>query len=91
MIPNHYLHFGDFDPAGISIFLNEYWKKLGSKAIFFIPPNIESLVREKGNRTLFDRQRFAFDPEEIEDSGLIQLIEVIKQLQKGLEQELLIE
>ena len=30
-----YLHFGDFDPAGISIFVNEYWKKLGDKANFF--------------------------------------------------------
>src|SRR5690625_4061911 len=33
-IPNTYLHFGDFDLAGISIYINEYKKHLGDKASF---------------------------------------------------------
>ncbi len=43
-IPNQYLHFGDFDMAGIGIYLNEYKKYLADKASFFVPKNIEEAI-----------------------------------------------
>ena len=40
-IPNRYVHFGDFDLAGISIFLTEFQAYLGERSLFFIPSDIE--------------------------------------------------
>lgn len=40
-IPNHYLHFGDFDLAGINIFLTEFHAFLGERASLLIPADIE--------------------------------------------------
>lgn len=49
-IPNSYLHFGDFDFAGLNIYFNEYKKHLQHKATFFLPLNIEKLLSARGNR-----------------------------------------
>ena len=40
-IPNDYIHFGDFDLAGIHIFLTEFHAYLGERSSFFIPSDIE--------------------------------------------------
>ena len=40
-IPNYYIHFGDFDLAGIHIFLTEFHAYLGERSSFFIPADIE--------------------------------------------------
>ena len=40
-IPNFYIHFGDFDLAGIHIFLTEFQTFLGERSSFFIPEDIE--------------------------------------------------
>ena len=40
-IPNRYVHFGDFDLAGIHIFLTEFHANLGERSSFFIPADIE--------------------------------------------------
>lgn len=44
-IPNRYVHFGDFDLAGISIFLTEFRQYLGSRASFLIPSDLEERLR----------------------------------------------
>ena len=88
-IPNKYLHFGDFDFAGIGIYLNEYKKYLGDRASFFVPENIENLFPESGNRDLYDKQNDNFDLQLINEKNLIELIEVIHKYKKGLEQEIL--
>lgn len=41
MIPNSYIHFGDFDLAGINIFLTEFHAHLGDRSTFLIPSDIE--------------------------------------------------
>lgn len=41
IIPNRYIHFGDFDLAGINIFLTEYNAYLGIRSSFLIPFDIE--------------------------------------------------
>lgn len=85
-----YLHYGDFDPAGISIFVNEFWKKLGDNATFFVPDNLEELFSRYGNRSRFDHQEFRFEMDSIHDSRLQELIRMILQMQKGVDQEVLI-
>lgn len=40
-ISNKYIHFGDFDIAGLHIFETEFKKFLGDQASFFIPNDIE--------------------------------------------------
>lgn len=40
-IPNPYLHFGDFDLAGLRIYETEFYKYLSNRASFFIPEDIE--------------------------------------------------
>ena len=44
-IPNQYVHFGDFDLAGIHIFLTEFQKHLGARASFLIPQDIEQRIK----------------------------------------------
>ena len=39
-IPNRYVHFGDFDHAGINIFLTEFHAHLGARSSFLIPQGI---------------------------------------------------
>lgn len=90
IIPNNYLHFGDFDFAGICIYLNEFRKHLGRKASFFIPENIDELIRKFGSRTRYNVQRMNFNTDNIEEPNLLKLIELIHSQKKGLDQEILI-
>jgi len=89
-IPNDYVHFGDFDIAGIGIYLNEYKKYLDDKASFFIPIEIQSMIRENGNRERFDKQKINFKIEEVQEERLLDLIKTIKIEKKGLDQEFFI-
>jgi DNA-binding transcriptional regulator/RsmH inhibitor MraZ len=90
-IPNNYLHFGDFDFAGIGIYMNEYKKYLDEKARFYIPQNIETLIQTFGNLGLYNKQKINFDVSSITEQNLINLIEVIHKYKRGLEQEALIQ
>ena len=85
-IPNNYLHFGDFDIAGIGIYINEYKKHLGMKAKFFIPKDIEEILK-KGNRKRYDNQKVNFDLDSIKEKELLKLIAIIQKEKKGLDQE----
>lgn len=89
-IPNPYLHFGDLDFSGIGIYLNEFKKHLGNRATFFIPSNAEELLERYGNRELYDNQKRNFSMEEIEEIKLNQLITMINEYKRGLEQEVFI-
>lgn len=89
-ITNAYLHFGDFDFAGINIYLNEYKRSLGKQAKFFIPANIEELIVNYGNRKLYDYQKPNFQLSGIDEPGIHELSRLLHQYKKGLEQEALI-
>jgi hypothetical protein len=89
-IPNNYLHFGDFDFAGIGIYLNEFNKHLADRTEFFVPDNIEKLIAEYGNRKRYDEQKINFKMKSISEEKLIQLIEIIHKYRKGLDQEIFI-
>lgn len=90
-IPNNYLHFGDFDFAGIGIYLNEYKKHLGEKSMFFVPNNLEDLIKLNGNSNLYNDQKINFRMDNIDEVSLLKLIQLIHTNKKGLEQEILIQ
>lgn len=91
-LPNSYLHFGDWDPAGICIYREEYRSILGpERCRLFVPENIEDLLTQYGSRSLYDQQyqqtkRLVSD----EDPIVNHLIQLLHTQQKGLEQEILI-
>jgi len=89
-IPNTYLHFGDFDFAGIGIYLNEFKKHLFDKATFFVPEYIDKLIAESGSKKRYNEQKVNFDVKLIREEKLLQLIDTIHQYRKGLDQEILI-
>lgn len=90
-IPNHYMHFGDFDFAGIGIYINEFKKHLADKASFFVPDNVEDLIKEFGNKERYDRQKINFITKTISETKLLKLIDTIHTWSKGLDQEILID
>jgi len=91
-IDNKYLHFGDFDLAGINIYINEYASILcASRCSFFIPDNINELLIKYGSNSLYNRQLDRFNDLPItNDLNLLNLIGIIKYNKKALEQERLL-
>lgn len=90
-IPNHYIHFGDFDFAGLNIYINEFKKHLQEKATFFLPPDVSELLERKGNRDNYSNQKVQFDRREIKEENVLTLLSIIDKYKKGLEQEIFIE
>lgn len=86
MIPNRYIHFGDFDLAGVSIFLTEYYSYLGDRAEFFIPTDVEKRI-ENGNRLLYDIQYERYKNMAVADKRLESIVEIIHRYKRGYEQE----
>jgi len=86
-IPNDYLHFGDFDIAGIGIYINEYKCYISNKSSFYIPNNIEMDIKRNGNRKRFDNQKINFDIKKIQEASIKDLIRIIYAEKKGLDQE----
>ena len=86
-ISNHYLHFGDFDLAGISIFLFEFQQYLGKeRSSYLIPDDIESRLK-CGSRKRYDEQCNRFKDIKSDILELQQLIDLIHHERKGYDQE----
>lgn len=86
VILNRYIHFGDFDLAGVSIFLTEYYSYLGDRAEFFIPADVEKRI-ENGNRLLYDIQYDRYKNMTVADRRLEPVVEMIHRYKRGYEQE----
>jgi hypothetical protein len=91
LMPNKYLHFGDFDLSGIAIYILEYRNKIGyNKCNYYIPSNVEDLIVNSKNYSDYVKQ--LNDPKvkglnfdtypEIKD-----LANIIKKHRKTVEQE----
>jgi len=89
-IPNDYLHFGDFDFAGIGIYLNEFKKHLDNKAEFFTPDSIDNSIKKSGSKKRYDEQKINFDIGKIKEENLLYLLDSIHRHKKGLDQEIFI-
>ncbi len=85
-IPNQYVHFGDFDLAGIHIYLSEFYAHLGNRSSFLVPSDIASRLSE-GNSSLYDRQHVMYRDMQVTDSRLQCLVDMIHRYRKGYEQE----
>jgi hypothetical protein len=85
-IPNRYLHFGDFDLAGIAIYQNEFARHLGPRASLLIPSDIaERLPRGSAERynAQYDRYRGLTSAE----PDVANLIALIHRFRRGYDQE----
>lgn len=85
-IPNPYVHFGDFDLAGIHIFLTEFYASLGNRASFLIPKDVEERL-SNGNARLYDQQYSRFRDMKVTDARLQPLVDMIHRYGRGYEQE----
>lgn len=85
-IPNRYLHFGDFDLAGISIFLTQFAPYVGSRGSFLIPSDIEERIRN-GSRQRYDDQYAKYSSLTAPDHALQSLLDLIHHYRRCYDQE----
>lgn len=85
-IPNRYIHFGDFDLAGIHIFLSEYHTYLPERSSYLIPSDIEQRLAE-GSIQRYDNQYQRFRNISTSIPELQQLIETIHRYHRCYDQE----
>ena len=86
-IPNQYVHFGDFDLAGVHIYLTEFYRHLGDRASFFVPDDIEKRLETSGSRERYNTQFPRFGKMDVTDARVLPLIKLIHHYQKGYDQE----
>lgn len=85
-IPNRYLHFGDFDLAGISIFLSQFLPYVGDRGTFLIPADIESKISH-GSRERYDIQYARYSTLTTDNPQLKSLITLIHRYRRCYDQE----
>ena len=85
-IPNRYVHFGDFDLAGVHIYLSEFYAYLGNRSSFLVPSDIEERLDE-GNAALYNQQYARFRNMAVTDVRLQPLVNMIHHYRRGYEQE----
>lgn len=85
-IPNLYVHFGDFDLAGIHIFLTEFHKHLGNRSSFLIPNDVEERLKH-GSPERYNDQYQKFKNLSSDISDLQRLIDLIHKYHRCYDQE----
>lgn len=85
-IPNQYVHFGDFDLAGIHIFLTEFQKHLGARASFLIPKDIAERLQH-GSSERYNEQYPKFCHLTSNIQPLQQLIDTLHKYHRCYDQE----
>ena len=85
-IPNQYVHFGDLDLAGISIYQNEFFKHLGERASFFLPDDFEYRI-SNGSRERYNAQLPQYGKMKIADPRIEPVLACIHKEHRGYDQE----
>ena len=85
-IPNKYVHFGDFDLAGIHIFLTEFYKYLGNRSEFLVPSDIEQRLA-KGSPVRYNKQHGKYCALRTDIQYMQLLIDLINKYHRGYDQE----
>lgn len=85
-IPNQYVHFGDFDLAGINIFLTQFKPYVGERGSFLIPPDIEERLSH-GSQKRYDDQYQKYPQITTSDSEINRLIALIHHFRRSYDQE----
>lgn len=86
-LPNQYLHFGDFDLAGIQIFLTEFQRHLGAERTTFLIPEDISTRLKYGSATRYNEQYARYKNIKTDINEIQQLINLIHSERKGYDQE----
>ena len=85
-IGNRYVHFGDFDLAGIRIFLSEFHQYLPERSSYLIPSDIEERLKngstERFHGNYYENRYLSSDIPELQA-----LIDLIMKYHKGYDQE----
>ncbi len=85
-VSNQYVHFGDFDLAAINIFLTEFHKYLGERAVFLIPQDIEGRLQH-GSSERYNAQYQRFKNLSSDIPSLQRLINMINKYHRCYDQE----
>lgn len=85
-IPNRYIHFGDFDLAGISIFLYQFKPHVEERGSYLIPPDIERRIK-RGSRLRYDNQYVKYKDLSSNDADINRLISLIHKYRRTYDQE----
>ena len=85
-ITNRYVHFGDFDLAGIHIFLTEFHHYLGNRSSYLIPSDIKYRLT-KGSPSRYNEQYGTYHKIHCDISELQYLIDLINEYHRGYDQE----
>lgn len=85
-VPNRYVHFGDFDLAGINIFLTEFHQHLRARSSFLIPSDIEARLQH-GSSERYVAQQSRFRHLSAPVPELQALIDMINRYHRGYDQE----
>ena len=86
IIPNKYVHFGDFDLAGINIYQTEFRQFLGESASFLIPSDIESRL-VSGSAQRYDDQFKKYQNLCSKEPRLQALLDLINKYHRCYDQE----
>ena len=86
IIPNRYVHFGDFDLAGIHIFLTEFHTYLGARSSFIIPQDIEERLA-KGSLERYNDQYARYNRISSDITEVQSLIDLINKYHRCYDQE----
>ena len=86
LIHNDYLHYGDFDLAGMRIYETEFFKFLGNRASFFIPTDIESRL-SNGSTERYNTQYAEFKNYAPQDKRLLPLYNMVNHYHRCYDQE----
>ena len=75
-VSNQYIHFADFDLASIYTFQHDIYSRIGERASFLVPRNIDELIG-RGSRARYDTQQPHYRNVPITDLRLKRLVELI--------------
>ena len=85
-ISNQYVHFGDYDLAGIHIFITEYYQYLDERSTYLVPSDIEQRLA-KGSRDRYNNQYGKYHTLHCDIPYLQSLIDLINKYHRGYDQE----
>lgn len=85
-IPNRYVHFGDFDLAGVAIFQREFRRYLSGRSSFLIPSDIADRLA-RGSHERYLNQYIRFNNLTTDDPPLDHLLTLIHHHARAYDQE----
>ncbi len=85
-VSNRYVHFGDFDLAGIDIFLKQFKPHVGERGSFLVPSDIGSRLKQ-GSRKRYDDHYQKYSRLTSSEPTLNHLISLINKYRRTYDQE----